>query len=125
MLMTPAGKLSRGESRGAAPVGTPPSSPRRQTGPGHYNRQTAAEMAAVRDFIILHYKLTERDDTPFWRRCRDMPIPDSLAERLALFRDAAQAYQGGEDLFRVDSWVSVMLGQRLEPRAWHQLARLV
>ncbi|MEG3145493.1 tryptophan halogenase family protein [Sphingomonas sp. RT2P30] len=90
-----------------------------------FNAQAVREWEHVRDFIILHYKLTERDDTPFWRRCRDMPIPDSLAERLALFRDAAQAYQGGEDLFRVDSWVSVMLGQRLEPRSWHQLARLV
>jgi tryptophan halogenase len=90
-----------------------------------FNAQAAREWEHVRDFIILHYKLTERNDTPFWRRCREMAIPDSLTQRLALFCDAAQAYQGGEDLFRVDSWVSVMLGQRLEPRAWHQLARLV
>lgn len=90
-----------------------------------FNAQAVREWEHVRDFIILHYKLTERDDTPFWRRCRDMEIPASLAERLALFRDAAQAHQGGEDLFRVDSWVSVMLGQRLEPHAWHQVARLL
>ena len=90
-----------------------------------FNRQAQREWEHVRDFIILHYKLTERTDTPFWRRCQAMPIPESLAERIALFATVAQAYQGGEDLFRVDSWVSVMLGQRLSPRRWHQVGKLL
>lgn len=92
---------------------------------GRFNAQATREWEHVRDFIIMHYKLTERDDTAFWRRCRDMPIPPSLAERIALFRESAQLGLGGEALFRVDSWVSVMLGQRLEPAHWHQLARLL
>ncbi|PQA86086.1 tryptophan halogenase family protein [Hyphococcus luteus] len=90
-----------------------------------YNEQADVELERVRDFIILHYKLTERDDSPFWRRCRDMEIPDTLAQRIALFRDDAYAYQGPEDLFRVDSWLQVMLGQRLEPQGRHHLGRLM
>nr|WP_295660595.1 tryptophan halogenase family protein [Polymorphobacter sp.] len=90
-----------------------------------FNVQSTREWQGIRDFVILHYKQSERDDTAFWRRCRDMPIPDSLAERIALFRESAAAYQGGEDLFRVDSWVSVMLGQGLMPRDWHRLGELL
>jgi len=79
----------------------------------------------VRDFVILHYKLTERDDSPFWRRCRDMEVPDSLAERIALFRETAQSWQAPDDLFRVDSWLQVMIGQRLEPVSWHRQPALM
>ena len=84
-----------------------------------YNDLAAVELERIRDFIILHYKATERDDSAFWRHCRDMEVPDSLAERIALFREAGVAYQGQDDLFRVDSWVQVLLGQRIEPESWH------
>jgi tryptophan 7-halogenase len=90
-----------------------------------YNAMNREEMENVRDFIILHYHLTERDDSPFWRRCRDMEVPDSLRQRIALFRDGAQAFKDSADLFRSDSWVQVMLGQRLEPQAWHRLGELM
>jgi tryptophan halogenase len=90
-----------------------------------FNLMSERELEGIRDFIILHYHLNERDDSPFWRRCREMDIPDSLAERIALFRDNAQAYQESHDLFRVDSWVQVMLGQRLEPGAHHLMGRLI
>ncbi len=90
-----------------------------------YNALARRELEQVRDFIILHYKLTERDDSPFWRRCRDMDIPDTLAERIALFENNALAYQAADELFRVDSWLQVMLGQRLEARAFHLLGRLM
>jgi tryptophan halogenase len=90
-----------------------------------FNSQSSLELENIRDFIIMHYKLTERDDTPFWRQCRDMTIPDSLAQRLALFRESAYAYQTSEDLFAVDSWVFVMLGQRLMPRQYHHMAAML
>ncbi len=90
-----------------------------------YNRIADNELERVRDFIILHYKLTERDDSPFWRHCRDMAIPDSLAERIVLFRETAQSWQAPDDLFRVDSWLQVMIGQRLEPVGWHQQPALM
>jgi tryptophan halogenase len=67
-----------------------------------FNDQSRREAEGIRDFIILHYHLTERDDGDFWRRMRDLDIPDSLAQRLALFRDNATAYQASDELFRVD-----------------------
>ncbi|RHW19097.1 tryptophan 7-halogenase [Sphingomonas gilva] len=90
-----------------------------------FNLMSQRELEGIRDFIILHYHLNERDDSPFWKRCREMEIPDSLAARIALFREGAHAYQDAHDLFRVDSWVQVMLGQRLAPRAHHQMGRLM
>lgn len=90
-----------------------------------YNDQSRIEFERIRDFIILHYKLTERDDTPFWRDCRDMDIPDSLAQRIELFRQNAIAYQGSDEMFRVESWVQVMLGQRLTPKAHHQMGEML
>ena len=90
-----------------------------------FNHQADREIVGIRDFIILHYHATERDDSEFWRHCRDMAIPDSLAERIDLFREHAHAYQDSHDLFRIDSWVQVMLGQRQSPASYHHVARLM
>lgn len=87
-----------------------------------YNDLARDEIEKIRDFVIMHYKLTERDDTPFWQHCRTMDIPDTLAQRIALFREDAHAYQHVEELFRIDSWVQVMLGQRLQPQGYHRFA---
>lgn len=89
-----------------------------------YNDQSRRELEAVRDFIILHYHLNQRDE-PFWRERREMTIPDTLQARIALFEEAAQTYQGGDDLFRTGSWLQVMLGQGLRPRAHHPMARIM
>ena len=90
-----------------------------------YNRLSHNDFERIRDFIVLHYKLTERDDTPFWRGCRDMAIPDSLSERIALFRDSGYAYQAPDDLFSVTSWVFVMVGQGLMPTNFHHMGALL
>ncbi len=90
----------------------------------HYNALSRNELEKVRDFVILHYALNERDE-PFWRDRRDMALPDTLAERIALFAENGVAYQAPDDLFRVDSWVQVMLGQRLEPKRWHHLGQMM
>jgi len=92
---------------------------------GHYNELARREIEKVRDFVVLHYKLTERDDTDFWRERRDMAVPDTLMERMAMFREHAHAWQASDDLFRVDSWVQVLLGQRLEPRSHHAIGDLM
>jgi tryptophan halogenase len=90
-----------------------------------YNGLMDEEIERIRDFIVLHYKLTERTDSPFWARCRTMEIPESLAHRIELFRAGAHAYQAPGELFQVDSWLQVMLGQRLEPQARHRMAALM
>jgi tryptophan halogenase len=90
-----------------------------------YNEVASAELDGIRDFIVLHYALTERDDTAFWQSRRTAEIPDSLRQRIALFRESGAAYQDGDELFRVDSWLQVMLGQRLAPGGHHHLGRIM
>ena len=86
-----------------------------------YNQQSITEVEKIRDFIILHYHQTERSDSPFWDYCRTMSIPDTLAHRIELFKESAHAFQTGDEMFRLESWSHVMLGQRLKPNSYHQL----
>jgi tryptophan 7-halogenase len=86
-----------------------------------YNRQAAFEMQRIRDFIVLHYKLTARSDTEFWNYCRNMPVPDTLQAKMALFASNGRIYREGTELFTEASWLQVMLGQGLEPRGYHPL----
>jgi len=87
-----------------------------------YNRQTAFEMERIRDFIILHYKANARTDQPFWQQCAAMDVPQSLAERLQLFREAGRIFKDGNELFTEVGWVQVMIGQGVIPESWHPLA---
>src|SRR5690348_8128059 len=84
-----------------------------------YNAQSAFEIERIRDFIILHYCATQRDDTAFWRYCRTMDIPAPLAETIRLFRDSGRFYRNAEEMFALTSWVEVMIGQGILPRTWH------
>ncbi len=86
-----------------------------------YNQVSRQEMEHVRDFIILHYHANQREE-PMWRACRDMVLPDSLAIRLDAWRERAHAWQGANELFRVDSWTHVLLGQGMRPQQHHPLA---
>lgn len=82
-----------------------------------YNRQMMQQFEQVRDFIILHYKVTERDDSEFWRYCRDMEIPDSLTQKISLFEQAGRVFRYEDELFSKPSWTAVMLGQNIFPQA--------
>ncbi|MCW0387410.1 Flavin-dependent tryptophan halogenase RebH [Xanthomonas sacchari] len=86
-----------------------------------YNERIAFEFDRIRDFLLLHYHATERDDSAFWRHCRSMPITPELQETLALFRDSGRFYRNGEEMFAEISWVQVMVGQGILPRAYHPL----
>ena len=86
-----------------------------------YNQQLIAELENIRDFIILHYHATSREDSEFWRYCKNMSVPDSLTHRLELFRENALSYQGERELFRRDSWLHVMLGQGIMPKNYHSI----
>jgi tryptophan halogenase len=86
-----------------------------------YNRQSRMEWEYIRDFIILHYHLNHRDDSDFWRDCRNMAVPDSLARRMALFRDTGKVFREQDELFTEVAWQQVMIGQGLVPRDYHPL----
>jgi tryptophan halogenase len=88
-----------------------------------FNEETRLEAEKIRDFIVLHYHATQREDTPFWRYCRNMEIPETLAHRIRLFRENGHAWQDAGELFRVDSWVQVLLGQGIVPKSHHPLPR--
>ncbi|MGN6208945.1 tryptophan halogenase family protein [Asticcacaulis sp.] len=77
-----------------------------------YNTYADDEYRDIRDFIIAHYKVSNREDTPFWAYVRHMPVPDSLQSKLDLFRSSARVFKRGAfELFREESWVQVLLGQ--------------
>ena len=80
-----------------------------------YNLQTNFELEDIRDFIIAHYKVTDREDSELWRYLKHMDVPDSLKERLELFRTSARFFVHGKaELFREESWVQVLIGQGLQ-----------
>ncbi len=87
-----------------------------------YNRLMATEFERVRDFIILHYHLTRRDDSPFWNQVRTMDVPPSLRARMDLFESHGRVIVEPGELFTETSWVAVMLGQGLRPRAHDPIA---
>ena len=87
-----------------------------------YNALMREEYEHARDFIILHYWIGERDDSEFWRHVRAMEIPDSLKERVELFRSRGRVLGRHEDLFAYTSWVAVMLGQGLKPEGHDPMA---
>jgi tryptophan halogenase len=80
-----------------------------------YNRRMVADFEEVRDFIVLHYSATARDDTPFWQHCRNLPLPDTLRERIELFRAHGAMREGVDELFRASSWQSVFEGMGIRP----------
>jgi tryptophan 7-halogenase len=80
-----------------------------------YNRQMAEVFEDVRDFIVLHYKVTARHDGEFWNYCRTMEIPESLAAKLELWRSKGRLFREGRELFGTASWVAVLLGQGSVP----------
>ena len=87
-----------------------------------YNRGMGELYDDVRDFVILHYKATQRDDTEFWRHVRDMEVPESLARKMELWRLHGRIFREGYELFGQVSWVAVMLGQNLWPEAYDTIA---
>ena len=76
----------------------------------------------IRDFLVAHYKVTERDDSPYWDHCRTMSIPDSLQAKLELFKARGEVRPRGNELFSETSWFAILYGQGLEPEGYHPLA---
>jgi tryptophan halogenase len=89
-----------------------------------YNRQFAFEMERIRDFIVLHYTLNEREE-PFWRACREMELPGTLAHRIELFRTNGHIFRDADELFGEVAWFQVMAGQGITPAGSHALAETI
>ncbi|MBB4619312.1 tryptophan halogenase family protein [Sphingomonas abaci] len=87
-----------------------------------FNAETEREYRDIRDFLVLHYKATERDDSPFWDYCRTLPPPPGLAEKLAMFAANGRIHREHNELFTETSWLSVMIGQGVMPRRHHPIA---
>lgn len=91
----------------------------------HYNAQADEELQSIRDFLVLHYTLNQRQDSEFWQARAALNVPDTLKHRIELYEDTAIAYQNDQDLFRPDSWTQVMHGQGLKSKGYHPMGRLV
>jgi tryptophan halogenase len=90
-----------------------------------YNRQTSHEYERIRDFLVLHYNATQRDDSLFWNHCRTMRVPDSLAHKIDYFREHGRLVIEDGDLFRESNWVQVLVGQGILPKTAAPLAYAV
>ncbi|MGV8834678.1 tryptophan halogenase family protein [Cellvibrio sp.] len=87
-----------------------------------YNELLTAEFTYVRDFIILHYKASQRTDSKFWNYCRLMQVPDTLQKKLDLYESSGRLFRDNNELFDEVSWFAVMQGQGLTPKNYHPLA---
>ena len=86
-----------------------------------FNKQSVIEIEHIRDFIILHYKLTEREDSVFWRQCKQMDIPHSLAHKLKLFKQTGKVVRENDELFAEVAWQQVFIGQGLNPDDYNSI----
>jgi tryptophan 7-halogenase len=96
-----------------------------QHGIDAYNAESVYEMERIRDFIILHYCLTQRSDTPLWRYCQTMPLPDSLSQRIDLYRATGRIRHQVGDLFTDLSWFYILEGMGVEPQRYDPLMDVV
>ena len=87
-----------------------------------FNRLTAKEYERIRDFLILHYNATTRDDSEFWNYCRTMSVPDSLTEKIELFKMNGQIFREDDELFTETSWAAVMMGQGIAMQGHNAMA---
>lgn len=87
-----------------------------------FNRQSRVEMERIRDFIILHYKANQRRDSDFWRGCEEMVVPDSLQEKIELFRSTGKVFRDYDDLFTEVAWQQVLIGQGVLPDDYNVIA---
>jgi len=87
-----------------------------------FNRQSKVESNRMRDFIILHYKLNQREDSDFWRACQRMEVPGTLTNKIALFEESGKVFREQDELFTEIAWQQVMIGQNLIPQDYHPIA---
>jgi tryptophan 7-halogenase len=93
-----------------------------QTVIDEYNGETEREYRFIRDFLVLHYNATRRDDSAFWRACRAIEVPSGLAHKRQLFEACGQISHQQEELFVTANWLAVFVGQGVVPMHCHPVA---
>jgi len=91
----------------------------------YYNERNRFEFERVRDFLVLHYNATERNDSPFWNYCRTMQIPQTLADKIAIYKENARIHRRDNELFSETSWFAVLHGQNIAPDRYHPVADIM
>jgi tryptophan halogenase len=102
--------------------------PDRQFDPANvasYNAASGDEYERIRDFTLLHYCLTRRDDSPFWRQCATMELPGTLAERIAMYRATGRIVLRSPELFGELDWFWILEGMGVVPRDYDPLVDTV
>jgi len=89
--------------------------------PAEYNRLMHDDFTHIRDFLMLHYVATRRDDNPLWDYVRNMDWPDSLKRKMQLLTEAGRFFKYDAELFDVTSWVAVAAGQGFAPQSYNPL----
>lgn len=87
-----------------------------------FNMETLREYNDIRDFLVLHYRASERDDSEFWRYCRNLAAPGGLSEKIDMFRSSGRIFRENNELFTEASWLSVLLSQGIQPENYHPAA---
>ncbi|MGV8834849.1 tryptophan halogenase family protein [Cellvibrio sp.] len=86
-----------------------------------YNEKLQDDLLLIRDFVLLHYKATQRDDSEFWRHCKNMPVNESLRNKMALFENNGRIFRDNNELFTEESWIAVMQGQGMNASDYNPL----
>lgn len=90
-----------------------------------YNNLLKSEFDYIRDFIVLHYHANERNGEDFWDYMRNKPIPDTLVHKIELFRQSGIINAHHSDIFKLSSWLQVMIGQGIIPKSYHPFANTI
>ena len=89
-----------------------------------FNDQVSHLYNKIKDFIILHYSVTERTDTDFWNYVRTMPVPEALTNKINLYKSSGRILRDPTDLFSEGSWLQVLHGQGIIPNSYNALVDL-
>jgi tryptophan halogenase len=87
-----------------------------------FNAQLSFEYQSIRDFLILHYKATSRTDSAFWNYCKNMEVPQSLLDKIALYKEGGRVYRDSDESFSGISWLSVFRGQGITTEQYNPVA---
>jgi tryptophan 7-halogenase len=86
-----------------------------------YNAAVVEDYERIRDFIVLHYCTSRRDDSPFWQQWSRAAVPDAVAHRLALYRATGRIVQQRPEYFTDLDWFWIFEGAGVIPRDYDPL----